>query len=366
VRVVMFYHSLASDWNHGNAHFLRGVMSELVDRGHDVEVMEPRDGWSVANLVADHGRRPLEEFARAFPALRSVAYAEGDLDLDVVLDGADVVIVHEWNTHDLVRRVGRHRRSAGYRLFFHDTHHRAVTDPAAMSGYDLADYDAVLAYGEAVRQVYLDRGWAENVRTWHEAADTRVFRPLDRPVAGDLVWVGNWGDEERASELSEFLVDPAGALGLRTLVHGVRYPAAALAELDAAGIRYGGWIANHRVPEVFAAHLFTVHVPRRPYLEALRGIPTIRPFEALACGIPLVCAPWEDSEGLFAPGEDYLVARDGSEMRRHMRDLLEDEGMRSELSGKGLATIRARHSCAHRVDELLALVEGGVGEAAAR
>ena len=56
------------------------------------------------------------------------------------------------------------------------------------------------------------------------------------------------------------------------------------------------------MPEVFARFRVTVHVPRRPYVEALPGIPTIRVFEALACGIPLVCAPWDDAEGLFTPG----------------------------------------------------------------
>ncbi len=50
MRVVMFYHSLASDWNHGNAHFLRGVARELGRRGHDVRVYEPLDGWSATNL----------------------------------------------------------------------------------------------------------------------------------------------------------------------------------------------------------------------------------------------------------------------------------------------------------------------------
>ena len=63
----------------------------------------------------------------------------------------------------------------------------------------------------------------------------------------------------------------------------------------------------------------TVHVPRRPYARMLPGIPTIRMFEALACGVPLVSAPWDDREHLFTPGEDYLVARDGVGMRRHLR-----------------------------------------------
>ena len=101
----------------------------------------------------------------------------------------------------------------------------------------------------------------------------------------------------------------------------------------------------------------TVHVPRRFYSTKLPGIPTIRVFEALACGIPLVSAPWEDSEDLFRPGEDFLTARDGAEMTARLRDLREDVDLRRALAAKGLAAIRARHTCAHRVDELLAVAE---------
>src|SRR3546814_20018986 len=75
----------------------------------------------------------------------------------------------------------------------------------------------------------------------------------------------------------------------------------------------------------------TVHVPRRYYAGALPGIPTIRMFEALACGIPLVSAPWEDSEGLFRPGEDYLIGRDSAEMNRHIRQLRNDPDLRDAL-----------------------------------
>ncbi|HZX64373.1 MAG TPA: glycosyltransferase, partial [Myxococcales bacterium] len=92
---------------------------------------------------------------------------------------------------------------------------------------------------------------------------------------------------------------------------------------------------------------------RGPYVRALPGIPTIRPFEALACGIPLVSAPWHDVERLFEAGKDYLVARDGNEMKQHLSALLRDSELRSRLAQHGLQTIRARHTCAHRVDELL-------------
>jgi spore maturation protein CgeB len=138
----------------------------------------------------------------------------------------------------------------------------------------------------------------------------------------------------------------------------VRYPGEAQLALASAGIRYGGWRANHRAPGAFAAHDVTVHVPRRPYREALPGIPTIRPFEAMACAIPLVSAPWDDVEGLFRPGTDFLVGRDSRETERHLDDVLHDPELAQSLRENGLRTIRERHTCAHRVQELLDIAAG--------
>ncbi|MBV8612822.1 MAG: glycosyltransferase, partial [Acetobacteraceae bacterium] len=242
-------------------------------------------------------------------------------------------------------------------LLFHDTHHRAVSDPAAINAFDLSGYDGVLAFGETLARIYRDRGWGARAFTWHEAADTRLFRPpaAEWPRAG-VVWIGNWGDEERSQELHDFLLEPARAAGLPLDVYGVRYPAAALAALAASGARYRGWLPNAEAPTVFARHLMTVHVPRRFYVTQLPGIPTIRVFEALACGIPLVSAPWQDSEALFEPGRDFLVAETPARMRARMRALAADPGLRHALAAHGLATIAARHTCAHRVDALLAIL----------
>lgn len=358
MRLVIFTHSLVSDWNHGNAHFLRGVATELTRRHHTVQIFEPGDGWSRQNLIEQHGLQTIQDFEKAYPLIRSSPYDERTLELTAVLRGADIVIVHEWNSPDLVARIGEHRRRhPSYQLYFHDTHHRSVTDPSAMSAYDLKHYDGVLAYGRVIRDLYLQNGWTTRAWTWHEAADVRVFRPLDRVKEGDLVWIGNWGDGERAGELREFLIEPVKALGLKARVYGVRYPQHALDELAAAGIDYGGWLPNYMVPEVFARHRVTVHIPRRPYTSALPGIPTIRPFEALACGIPLVSAPWTDCEHLFRPGRDFLFARDGAEMISQLHAALNETDLAENLAASGIETIHARHTCAHRVDELSEIAE---------
>lgn len=357
MRIVLFVHSLLSDWNHGNAHFLRGIATELQSRGHDVKVFEPRDAWSLQNLLAEpDGPRALEGFHTVYPGLTSTRYDLATLDLDEALDGAGLILVHEWNDQDLVRRIGEHRERGGsYRLLFHDTHHRSITAREQMAAYDLSGYDGVLAFGRVIRDLYLDEGWAADAWTWHEAADTRVFHPREKACEGDLIWIGNWGDEERTAELHEFLIDPVRDLGLSGRVHGVRYPEEGRRALAEAGLDYAGWLPNYRVPEAFARFRMTVHVPRRPYAEALPGIPTIRPFEALACGIPMVSAPWDDTEGLFTAGKDYLVARTGDEMKQRLRDLLHDRGLAREISAAGRRTILERHTCAHRVDELLAI-----------
>jgi spore maturation protein CgeB len=357
MKIVYFTHSLASCWNHGNAHFLRGVLRELIRRGHEVRAYEPEGAWSLKNLLADHGQEGLLAWRAAYPELSSETYPARP-DLDRMLDGADLVVVHEWNDPKLVAAIGRMRaRGARFRLLFHDTHHRAVSEPDAIRAFDLSGYDGVLAFGEALAQVYRRWGWGDRVFVWHEAADVELFRPpAEEGRREGLVWIGNWGDGERSEELDAFLLAPARAAGLALDVYGVRYPPKAKAVLKRYGARYRGWLPNARAPEVFGRHLATVHVPRRFYVRRLPGIPTIRVFEALACGIPLVSAPWSDAEGLFRPGQDFLFAATSSEMTSHLRAVAGDQALRASLARSGLETIHARHTCRHRAGELLAVV----------
>lgn len=358
MKFALFYHSLLSDWNHGNAHFLRGIVTELQARGHEVKVYEPEDAWSMRNLLHDRGEESIEEFRRAYPGLESVRYSS-ELDLDEALDGCDVVIVHEWNPPELVSRIGNHRAKGGrYLLLFHDTHHRAVSAKQEMARYDLRSYDGVLAFGKVLRDIYLQERWTERAWVWHEAADTRVFHPMpDVKPTRDLVWIGNWGDDERTCEIHQFLIRPVHALCLDAAVYGVRYPDSGVQALKDAGIEYKGYLPNFCAPEVFAQFRLTVHIPRLAYTRSLAGIPTIRPFEALACGIPLISAPWNDCEHLFKAGHDYLVAKSETEMKKHMEALLSDKSMAREMARNGLETVRAKHTCSHRVDELLQIID---------
>jgi spore maturation protein CgeB len=355
MQVALFCHSLRSDWNNGNAHFLRGVCTELQSRGHQVKIYEPSDAWSLRNLQADFGNDPIQKFHEAYPELNIFPYNLADLDLNSVLKNIDLALVHEWNEPSLVQRIGEHHsRERDYLLLFHDTHHRSATAPEQIAAYELKNFDGVLAFGNVVRDFYLQRGWAGRAWTWHEAADTRVFYPrVGLEKKGDLLWIGNWGDEERTQELKEYFLKPVQRLRLRTRAYGVRYPSAARQELEKAGVHYAGWLPNFKAPDAFRHYRVTLHIPRRPYVSALHGIPTIRVFEALACGIPLISSPWNNVEGLFKLGEDFLLARSGEEMTTLIQGVLSDSKMAAQLAENGLNAIHRRHTCAHRVEQLL-------------
>lgn len=358
MKLVLFYHSLLSDWNHGNAHFLRGLATELIKMGHDVQVYEPEDGWSYSNLLKARGKDAITEFKKTYPLLDSNFYRNSE-DYKNDLEDADLVIVHEWNSRELVKEIGDLKNKYDYRLLFHDTHHRSVTAEKEMEEYDLTKYDGVLAFGEIIKDIYLDKGWTKKAWTWHEAADINLFKPPTEPITkkGDVIWIGNWGDDERTEELKEFLIDPVQKLGLKACMYGVRYPKKALDLLDEAGIEYGGYLPSYKVPAVFARYRMTVHVPRRPYTQSLPGIPTIRPFEAMASGIPLLSAPWKDSENLFREGKDYRMAENGKEMTKWMVRLMSVEETAEDLIKNGFETIHEKHTCRHRAEELINIYE---------
>lgn len=356
-----FAHSWISDWNHGNAHFLRGLTSELAKQGHQVRCYEERGGWSMLNLAQEGTETAVTavlDFKRAFPGLEVRPY-NGDSSLREFLlhelSGADIVVVHEWNSPEVVANILSLKAKLGFKALFHDTHHRAYSSPHEMAKFPLHDFDGVLAFGEPVRKIYAGAFGVKRVWTFHEAADTSHFFPAqqEQEKDTDVTWIGNWGDEERTRELQEFLINPAAAMRDRKfVVHGVRYPEEALARLSQSGIEFRGYLPNLRAREVYGCSRVSLHIPRQFYANGLSGIPTIRVFEALAAGSPLVCSPWSDAEGLFRPGQDYVCVTDQSAMISELKHLLRDDVARQQLAASGLETIRARHTCAHRAQQL--------------
>ena len=360
LKLRMFAHSWISDWNHGNAHFLRGLASELVRLGHDVRCYEETPSWSMLNLLKEGSDKAVDAvrlFWESFPTI-DVRFFSNDNSFprwaEEELRGSDVILIHEWTAPEVVRTVLSLKSKLGFRALFHDTHHRAYTSPQEIIRLPLHEFDGVLAFGEAIRRIYAEVFGVSRTWTFQEAADTQHFRPMRAEKDTDVLWVGNWGDEERTRELEEFLIEPASTMrDCRVAVHGVRYPAGAKQRLSLAGIEYRGYLCNLNAPLTYAKCVLSLHVPRKYYSNGLSGVPTIRVFESLACGTPLLCSPWTDKEGLFRAGEDYVCASDGRTMEAEIRFLLRDDLARQQLASNGLETIQRRHTCAHRAVELL-------------
>jgi spore maturation protein CgeB len=359
-RFALFYHSLISDWNHGNAHFLRGLMRALQARGHEVTCYERADNWSLVHLEKIQPDA-IATFERSFPDLHFERYTwEADLGerLRRRLRHVDVVLVHEWNEPSLIRLVGRICRESGVRAFFHDTHYRVVLDAEHRAELALEQFDGILAYSPSTAQRYRDLGFP-NVHVLHEAADTTVFAPLTTPKTTDVVFVGNYGDGDRSDELEDFVFGPRRLLPrLNYAVYGVRYPDDVVARLrNGLDIDYRGWLPNVLVPRVYSAARVVLHVPRRQYTQLLPGTPTIRVFEALASGACLISLPWPDTDGLFDAGRDYAVASTPQEMRESIDWLCRDDQARAAFERHGRQTILDRHTCDHRASELLELLD---------
>ncbi len=201
------------------------------------------------------------------------------------------------------------------------------------------------------------RGWDGRAYVWHEAADTRLFR---RPGGGRARrprldrQLGRRRAHGRARDLPV-----RSRAGRRLGPRHLRRPLSRRGAGDPgtprrALSRLGAECRRARAVRTSARHArFTSRAASTSRLcPASRRSACSRRWPA---AFPLASAPWEDAEGLFTPGEDYLVARDGAEMERHLRALAHDPDLRRALTAHGLATIRARHTCRHRAAELLAI-----------
>ena len=361
LRLRFFAHSWRSDWNHGNAHFLRGLVDELTKLGHEVRCYEADNAWSYLNLLHEASASDsIQQFKAAFPNLDLRTYPEDTFQqfAETELRDSDIVVIHEWNSPEIANTILSLKRRLGFRVLLHDTHHRAYTNPQQIARFHLQDFDGVLAFGEAVRRIYLDFFNVQRAWTFHEAADTARFGSTFSSASAEINWIGNWGDEERTRELHEFLMEPLRGLEKKqAAVYGVRYPQQAKAQLQSAGIEYRGYLPNLSAPSIYSQCALTLHIPRRFYSNGLGGIPTIRLFEAFACGVPVVCSPWEDHEHLFSPNQDFISVPDGRAMKSEIAHLLRDDAARIQLSNSAVHTIQQRHTCHHRATQFQNICE---------
>ena len=322
MKIAYFTHSLLSCWNHGNAHFLRGVLRELSAAGHEVVAFEPRRGWSLANLLRDHGEAGLGPVPRALIPNSPPSSFDDDDDLDgTAAPDATSSSCMNGTSPALVAAIGA-TAPAGRAV--HVAVPRYPSSRRERSGRDprASTSTAMTACWPSAQRSPRSIAAGAGATAFSSGTRPRIraVPPAGRRRARDgLVWIGNWGDEERSEELEELPV--AARRNARAASRHLRRTLSAHGARDAEryGARYRGWLAECAAPEVFARHLVTVHVPAPILCRGAAGHSDHPGVRGAGLRYSTACAPWSDAEGLFTPGEDYLMARDGDEMCVHMR-----------------------------------------------
>jgi spore maturation protein CgeB len=106
---------------------------------------------------------------------------------------------------------------------------------------------------------------------------------------------------------------------------------------------------------------FTLNVTRADMIAA-GWSPSVRLFEAAACGTPIVSDRWDGIESLFVPGEEIFLADSTADVSNLLRGLPEDERLR--VGEKARQRVLAEHTAAHRAAELEGHVRALVPRAA--
>ncbi|MGH7509198.1 MAG: CgeB family protein [Gemmatimonadales bacterium] len=344
LRIVILGLSITSSWGNGHATTYRGLVRELTGRGHQLLFLERDLEWYASNRDLPnppHGRtelyRDLEELTRRF--------AEDVEEADLVIVGSFVpqgTDVGEWVT----------RTAHGLTAFYDiDTPitlaklGRGETD--YLTPELIRQYQLYLSFtgGPILERLELEYG-SPMARPLYCSVDPLLYYPETVPRQWDLGYMGTYSsDRQRA--LSRLLIEPAGrwADG-RFVVAGPQYPTAIT------------WPANvHRIEHLppsrhrsfYCAQQFTLNLTRADMVAAGYS-PSVRLFEAAACGTPIISDYWDGLDTLFQPGREILVGRSGGEVLDWVRTTPESE--RLAIGARARERVLAGHTAAHRAAEL--------------
>ena len=360
MRFGFFMQSYLADYNFGCAHFLRGLIRELLELGHTVEVFCPEDSWVTARSRELGGDTAIAEAREVYPAVATVLFGPDFTDIEARLVTLDAVVVNEWIDDMIARRIGAYGAASGRLVtLYYDTHHRVVTATGELRAAGVDLYSGVLVLAESVRAAYLSRSLAARVTVFSEAVDDQRFtRSPSRSGHGPVVWIGNYGNDERGDALLTALIGLTTKHGLSVECYGVGYPPVAVERMEAASVHVGGWLPNTRVPIVAANARWMLHIPRGPYAAELAGVPNIRPYEAAGLAVPLVVISASPLGFPFAPDEHYLLFPDVERCLDAVPELLRRPERLEQMARRAHDMVMSGHTCRDRAHALIALVDG--------
>lgn len=344
LRITIVGLSITSSWGNGHATTYRGLVRELARRGHDVLFLEHDKPWYASNRDLPRPPYGRTELYESVGDLKD-RFADDVHDADVVIVGSYVpqgVEVGQWVT-----------QSAGGLCAFYDIDTPVTLAKLARGDYEylspelIPRYDLYLSFtgGPTLRRLEREFG-SPRARALYCSVDPELYYPERREAQWDLGYLGTYSPD-RQPTLESLLLSPARqwAQG-RFVVAGPQYPASVDWPQNVIRIEHLP-PAEHR--SFYASQRFTLNVTRADMIQAGYS-PSVRLFEAAACGVPIISDRWDGLDTFFRAGEEIVVASDSEAVLSILKQTPESE--RRRIAQAARERVLAAHTAAHRAAEL--------------
>jgi spore maturation protein CgeB len=344
LRIVILGLSITSSWGNGHATTYRGLVRELTARGHSVLFLERDVAWYAANRDLPrppHGRtrlyRNLAELKRRFTS--SVRTADLVIVGSYVPEGAKV---GEWVT-----------RTAQGLTAFYDIDTPVTLARLARGEVEyltralISRYHLYLSFTGGPTLERLEREYgAQAAHALYCAVDPEIYYPELTDLRYDLGYMGTYSPD-RQRGLTHLLMEPARLWWEgRFAVAGPQYPTSVRWP---ANVRRIDHLSPDQHRSFYNAQRFTLNLTRADMIAAGFS-PSVRLFEAAACGTPIVSDAWDGIGEVLTPDREVLLARSAADVLAYVRDLPEEE--RLAVGARARRRILAEHTAAHRAEEL--------------
>jgi spore maturation protein CgeB len=350
MNIVILGLSITSSWGNGHATTFRGLVRELTRNGHQVLFLERDMPW-----YANSRDLPNPDFCQTelYTSLADLQtrFTEQVRAADLVMVGSYVpegVAVGEWVV----------QTAQGIKSFY-DIDTPVTLAKLAREDYEylhprlIPQYDLYLSFTGGPTLTRLEKEYGSPMaRPFYCSFDPALYFPEPQPAKWDLGYLGTYSDD-RQPPLETLMLDAARQWPQgRFVVAGPQYPATVQ------------WPANteyiHHLPPAehrafYNQQPFTQNITRADMLAAGYS-PSVRLFEAAACGTPIISDYWEGLDSLFEFDHEILVARSAADTLRYLRELSETE--RKAIGERARQKVLNAHTAAHRAQEL----EGYVSE----
>jgi spore maturation protein CgeB len=343
LNVVVLGLSLSSSWGNGHATTYRALLRAFAERGHDVLFLEREQPW-----YARHRDLPSPDFCR-FALYPDLAALEGWAP---EIARADAVIVGSYVPDGVAAGRFVQRTALGVTAFYD------IDTPVTLARLERGDreylspelipgYDVYLSFTGGPTLRTLERRWGSPAaRALYCSVDTDVYRPTEAPKTYDLSYLGTYSPD-RQPVLEKLLIEPARqAPHLRFVVAGPQYPADIAWPDNVERIDH---VPPDAHPAFYGACRYTLNVTRADMVRAGFS-PSVRLFEAAACGTPIISDVWDGLDTLFSPGEEIALAHDADDVLHVLTRW--NEARRRSVAEQALSRVLRGHSARHRAQEL--------------